>query len=138
MIHSHRTVLLIDDHDDFRNMMADLLTEFGYNVFEADEPMAALDAIARFRPDICLLDIYLPGMDGYDLAVRLRQRSPGILIIVVSGSQRDSTREDESGAMIDAFLTKPFTIKKLQDTLANATMRASVPENSRQNGTLAN
>lgn len=110
-------ILLVDDNEDFSRVTEEILMSAGYTVALAREPMAALDAIMRFQPDICLLDISLPGMDGYDLARRMRGWLPTLSIIAISGYSREPQREIESGAVLQAFLEKPFNYDALAAVL---------------------
>jgi CheY-like chemotaxis protein len=110
-------ILLVDDDKDYLEFTTRMLSSVGYSVTIATEPMAALDAVARFRPDVCLLDVDLPGMDGYDLATKMRGWMPALTIILVSGLSLEADREIESGAVIDQFIGKPFTYEHLDSIL---------------------
>jgi DNA-binding NarL/FixJ family response regulator len=77
------TVLIVDDHPSFRASARMLLECEGYEVIgEAEDGLGALDAVARLRPDVVLLDVQLPDIDGFEVAARLTEngRSPAIVL----------------------------------------------------------
>lgn len=113
-------VLIVDDNEDFCEVTAEILMAAGYSVVVTKEPMAALDAVEKFRPDVCLLDIGLPGMDGYDLARRMRGCLPGLHIVGISGGLHEPEREIEAGAVLQEFIGKPFNYEALVAALGNA------------------
>ncbi|HZH41613.1 MAG TPA: ATPase, T2SS/T4P/T4SS family, partial [Gemmatimonadales bacterium] len=108
-------VLLVDDEDSLRKVMKDLLERDGYNVTEARDGVQALDQVDRVGPDIIVLDLNLPGLDGYGVLSHLRSRpaTAGIPVIVLTakGDEDNEVRVFELGA--DDFLTKPFRARAL-------------------------
>jgi len=117
-------VLVVDDNDDTRELFADLLRARGYATELAHDAASALAiAIAR-PPDAAILDIGLPGVDGYELARQLRVL-PGLAqlrIIAVTGHSGDAHRRSASEAGIDRHLIKPI---RIVDLLAELPPRAS-------------
>ncbi len=113
------TVLLVDDEDTLRRVMKDLLVRDGFEVVEARTGAEALDQTDRHAPDIIVLDLNLPGMDGYAVLSELRSRptTRGIPVIVLTakGDEDNEVRVFELGA--DDFLTKPFRAKALTKRL---------------------
>ena len=113
------TVLLVDDEDTLRRVMKDLLVRDGFDVVEARTGAEALDQTDRHAPDIIVLDLNLPGMDGYAVLSELRSRpvTKGIPVIVLTakGDEDNEVRVFELGA--DDFLTKPFRAKALTKRL---------------------
>ncbi|MDB5796950.1 MAG: hypothetical protein JWP36_852 [Paucimonas sp.] len=107
------TILLVDDNRDLQSVMRPLLESFGHRVAFADEPMKAIDAALRSQPDVCIIDVVLPGMDGYDLAARLRKIAPHAGIVAMSANPREPDRECECGIYLDHYLNKPFTVDDL-------------------------
>lgn len=108
-------VLLVDDEDSLRKVMKDLLERDGYDVAEARDGVQALDQVDRVGPDIIVLDLNLPGLDGYGVLSHLRSRpaTAGIPVIVLTakGDEDNEVRVFELGA--DDFLTKPFRARAL-------------------------
>ena len=114
-----RKVLLVDDEDSLRRVMKDLLEREGYHVAEARDGVQALDQVDRVAPDIIVLDLNLPGLDGYGVLSHLRSRpmTAGIPVIVLTakGDEDNEVRVFEAGA--DDFLTKPFRARALSARL---------------------
>ena len=106
---TRRRVLVVDDNVDAADMLAALLAYEGHEVRVESNGVAALTAAAEFRPDVAFLDIGLPGMNGYELARRLRLDPAfgNIVLIAVTGwgQQEDRQRSHEAG--FDEHLTKP-------------------------------
>ena len=108
-------VLLVDDHNDVVEGLSRLLSVLGYEVRAAHNPLDALELARTFRPQIAILDIGLPTMDGYTLARELRSLladSPPMLIALSGyGQPQDRHRSDESGFVM--HLVKPIDIDEL-------------------------
>src|SRR5947209_3999753 len=112
-------VLLVDDEDSLRKVMRDLLERDGYDVTEARDGVQALDQIDRVGPDIIVLDLNLPGLDGYGVLSHLRSRpataSIPVIVLTAKGDEDNEVRVFELGA--DDFLTKPFRARALSARL---------------------
>ena len=113
------SVLLVDDEDSLRKVMKDLLTRDGYQVVEARTGIEALDQTDRHAPDIIVLDLNLPGMDGYSVLKELRTRPATqkipVIVLTAKGDEDNEVRVFELGA--DDFLSKPFRAKALSKRL---------------------
>ncbi len=113
------TVLLVDDEDTLRRVMRDLLVRDGYDVVEARTGVEALDQVDRHAPDVVVLDLNLPGMDGYSVLSELRSRAATreipVIVLTAKGDEDNEVRVFELGA--DDFLTKPFRAKALSKRL---------------------
>src|SRR5262245_9088148 len=112
-------VLLVDDEDSLRKVMRDLLEREGYVVTEARDGVQALDQVDRVGPDIIVLDLNLPGLDGYGVLSHLRSRpataSIPVIVLTAKGDEDNEVRVFELGA--DDFLTKPFRARALSARL---------------------
>lgn len=102
-------VLVVDDNVDAAEMMAALLEAHGHSVRVAHDAHAAIEAARQFAPDAAVLDIGLPGTDGYELARRLRAdtRTAGTRLVALTGWGQDGDRSRAADAGFDAHLTKP-------------------------------
>jgi PAS domain S-box-containing protein len=102
-------VLIVDDNEDAADVLASLLTKNGHDVQAVHDGIAALDIYESFRPDIVLLDISMPGMNGLELArhIRVRDSNPRPLIVAITGWNQpiDKLRSQEAG--FDLHLLKP-------------------------------
>lgn len=111
-------VLLVDDEIDMVKILARLLDKAGHQTRMVHEGVAALAALQTFDPEVVLLDIGLPGMDGYEVARKLREdpRGKALLLIAVTGYQADHERLEQAG--FDHHLIKPLSMRKLFALLA--------------------
>jgi two-component system cell cycle response regulator DivK len=102
-------VLLVDDFEDARLMYGEYLSRSGYRVTEAATGEEALERAQRERPDIILLDMLLPGLDGWEVTKRLKGASDtrSIPIIALSALALDRERDRSVRAGCDLFLAKP-------------------------------
>src|SRR3954447_12440147 len=112
-------VLLVEDEEQLRRVMKDLLQREGYRVAEARDGVQALDEVDRFAPDVIILDLNLPGLDGYGVLAQLRSRPATreipIMVLTAKGDEDNEVRVFELGA--DDFITKPFRAKALSARL---------------------
>ncbi len=116
------SVLLIEDNEDGREMMATMLAAFGYPVFQAADGLQGVSQAHACRPDAALVDIGLPGIDGYEVARRLRAdaatRAIRLIAVTGYGLPDDQRRVMEAG--FDQHLVKPVQIERLLEALAPA------------------
>ncbi|MFN7133713.1 MAG: response regulator, partial [Myxococcales bacterium] len=104
-----RRVLVVDDNIDAATLLAEALEAHGYAVALAHDGPAALQIARSFEPEVALLDIGLPVMDGFELAQRLRAQMPEEppLLIAISGYGQEADRERSRAAGFDAHFVKP-------------------------------
>lgn len=114
-------VLVVDDNGDAADTIASTLDALGYRTAVAYDGPCALEEAARFAPDVAVLDIGLPVMDGYELARRLRSRHRGLRLIALTGygQQRDRRRALEAG--FAEHLVKPVELPELLQAIAQQT-----------------
>jgi len=117
-----RRVLVADDNEDSAETMAMLLQALGHEVCIAHDGAQALEQARAFRPDVALLDIGMPRVDGYEAARRLRAEEWGRALVLVAltgwGQDEDRRRSEEAG--FDRHLIKPVDIDALQEVLRTA------------------
>ena len=116
----HR-ILVVDDEAPIAFMISMLLTAEGYVVSTAANGVEALQSIERSRPDLVMLDMRMPGMDGWGFARALRDRGVSLPILVMTAAQDAGQWAAEIGA--DAYLAKPFDIFEMLDAVARMTSR---------------
>jgi len=112
-------VMVVDDNEDAAQAVGEALELLGYEVHVMFGAPEALASEGRLRPDVCLLDIGLPGMDGYELAQRLRQQAGQrpLRLIAVTGYGQDSDRRRAAEAGFDNHFTKPVDLMTLDGLL---------------------
>jgi signal transduction histidine kinase/ActR/RegA family two-component response regulator len=114
-----RRILIVDDNRDAAQTLSELVEVWGYAVAVAFDPAEALQRAREFHPELVLLDIGLPVMNGYELAERLRG-IPGlekVLIAAITGYGQDGDRTRAKRAGIDAHLVKPVDGRRLREVL---------------------
>ena len=119
---SVRRVLVVDDNGDAAELLARVMDQLGCETRTAHDGPSALALIESFRPELALLDIGLPVMDGYELARHLRQRSDAepIRLVAVTGYGQKSDVERAFAAGFDEHLTKPVKLELLEALLSSA------------------
>ncbi|MDB5310551.1 MAG: luxQ 2 [Gemmataceae bacterium] len=123
------SILLVDDNVDGAESLAALLRLVGHDVRLAHDGPVAVDAAVGFRPDTVILDIGLPGMNGYDVARRLRAtpETAAAVLIAVTGYGRDEDRRQAHEAGFDHHLVKPVEFVTLRQLLATVAASARAP-----------
>jgi CheY-like chemotaxis protein len=117
---ARRRVLIVEDNDDAREMLRHLLERTGHEVHEAPDGLTGLDRALALRPDAAVIDIGLPGLDGYQVARRVRAAGlADILLIAVTGYGQAGDRQRSGEAGFDAHLTKPVDPLALESLLEN-------------------
>jgi len=110
-------VLVVDDNADGRRMLRLLVKLWGHEAREAPDGPSALDAAESFRPDVVLLDIGLPGMSGYEVARRVRQRALDVRLVAVTGHGAPDDLREARDAGFDHHLLKPCDPGEVQRLL---------------------
>jgi two-component system cell cycle response regulator DivK len=110
-----KRILVVEDQEDNRQILRDLLGSAGYKMDEAENGEQALAAIAVQRPDLILMDIQLPVMDGYEATRRIKADPllKTIPIIVVTSYALSGDESKARAAGCDAYVTKPYSPREL-------------------------
>ena len=134
-------VLLVDDYPDAREMYSEYLEFCGFEVVEAGNGMEALQRAADENPDIILMDLSLPVMDGWEATRRLKadNRTASIPVVALTGHALAGISEGAKRAGCDAFVTKPCLpedlVKEIRKVLDESS--TSTPKKGRRSGTYA-
>ena len=112
-------VMIVDDNEDAANMLAMLMEAAGHQVSVENHARQVIDQARRFLPNVCLLDIGLPEIDGNELARQLRRLSEltNVILIAVTGYGQEQDRENAFAAGFDFHFTKPLNSRKLATLL---------------------
>jgi CheY-like chemotaxis protein len=110
-------VLVVDDNEDSAASLGDLLSRWGHETQTAHDGRHALVVARKWQPEIILLDIGLHGMDGYEVARRLREDSAtaGVLLVALTGYGQEEDRLRSREAGFEQHLTKPVEPGRLQE-----------------------
>lgn len=116
----HR-ILVVDDNKDSATTLAMMLRLLGNEVRTANDGFEAIEVAESFRPDVALLDIGLPRMDGYETAQRIRRQAGGeeMYLIAATGWSRDDDRQRATEAGFDTHMVKPVDLAALESLLAS-------------------
>jgi two-component system, chemotaxis family, chemotaxis protein CheY len=112
-----RTVLVADDAALVRMILREILRAEGYSVSEAVNGRDAVERFSEIRPDVAILDITMPEMDGLSALREILQRDPRAQVIVVSAQSRSELQEQALAAGAADFIAKPFPPQRLLDSV---------------------
>ena len=121
-------MLVVDDEPMLRNLLARLLQLEGYEVLEAADGQAALDIVAKEKPDLVLLDVMLPARSGLDALGDLR-RTSDVPVILVSALAEEADRVAGLKMGADDYVTKPFSAPELSARVESVLRRAAMRAN---------
>jgi DNA-binding response OmpR family regulator len=111
------TALVVEDDDPIAELVESVLTEEGLTVVRSRTGHEAMQASERFRPDIVLLDLGLPGVYGTSIASALKARWRDLPILVVSALSDETVARDAAECGAAAYLTKPFELEQLTEAV---------------------
>ncbi len=114
-----RRILIVDDNLDAREALARLLELAGHEVYQAADGPAGLEAASLSRPDVAIIDIGLPGMNGFEVARRLKAGAPQVRLIALTGYGHGDHRRMGDEVGFETYLLKPVAFETLQRALAN-------------------
>ena len=123
-----RRILVVEDQEDNRRILRDLLTSAGYEIIQAENGEEALAAAARERPDLILMDIQLPGMDGLQATALLKAdavtRDIPVIALTALAMKGDEARIRAAGC--DGYIGKPLAYRDFLATIAAHLVKASL------------
>lgn len=116
-----KKILVVDDEPDISKLIKARMESAGYSVFTAFDGAEALKAVKENMPDLILLDVMLPKMDGYQVCRLLKfdEKSKHIPIIMLTARAGESDKEKSVEAGADAYLTKPFQTEELLSKISS-------------------
>ncbi|AZG46087.1 response regulator transcription factor [Gordonia insulae] len=125
-------VLVVDDEENIRELLSVSLKFQGYEVSTAENGPAAIDRCRTFKPDVLVLDVMMPGMDGFGLLRRLR--ADGVAAPALFLSARDSVEDKINGLTIggDDYVTKPFSLEEVVARLQVLLRRSGFDEQAKE------
>jgi two-component system cell cycle response regulator DivK len=110
-----KRILVVEDQEDNRQIIRDMLSATDYEIMEAESGEEALAAVAKQRPDLILMDIQLPGMDGYEATRRIKADPAlrSIPIIAVTSYALSGEEQKARAAGCDEYVPKPYSPRQL-------------------------
>lgn len=113
-------LLLVEDFDDTRLVLRLQLEEKGFIVFEAENGQVAVEKAIREKPDVILMDLTLPLMDGFAATKLIRQNEAlkNVPVIAITAHQEVDFRSDAKASGFDAYVTKPIDVNWLKDLIS--------------------
>ena len=107
-------ILLVDDEENYRELIAKVLTKAGYTVLQAADGMGALSLLERSNVDLVISDILMPVLNGYALVARLREKWPNMPVILTTGFLSPDAAKSMMKGSVD-FIPKPINAETLLD-----------------------
>ena len=110
-------ILVIDDEPSIRDLLDTLLSRKGYDVILTDSGQKGLEVFRRARPDVVVLDLKMPGMDGLTVLQQVRSLNPKQPVIVLTGAGTPETEQQVRALGVTEFVEKAFSLHLLGDSL---------------------
>ena len=112
-----KKVLIVDDSGFTRNIHKQIVTSQGYEVVEAGSGTEGVEMFAREKPDLVMIDLLMPDMDGMEAVGKILEVDPAAKTVICSTDKQKARREDAQKIGVLAFLTKPVNAEKIAETL---------------------
>lgn len=122
-------ILIVDDAKAIRDILSKALPLMGFEAAVASNGNEALNLFLTNSFDLVLTDLEMPDLDGWTLAIRIKDKSPNTPVVLITGSEKKAVMERLKGSCIDSILFKPFTLEDLQKTV-----QTMLDERLRENG----
>jgi two-component system alkaline phosphatase synthesis response regulator PhoP len=129
-------ILIIDDEPSILNLVSAYLKPEGYQIYTATDGMTGLKAARAFKPDLIVLDIMLPGLDGIELLTRLRRES-GVYVILLTAKTEEVDKIVGLSVGADDYVTKPFSPRELTARIKAGLRRLQGASSATRSDTLA-
>jgi len=123
-------ILIVDDEQTVRDVLAEFFTEQGYEVATADSGADALRGLPETRPDLVLLDVRMPGIDGVETLRRLRTIAPGVSVIMVTANEDVALARTTLKLGALDYVAKPFDFAYLERSVVAGLAHAGAPSRS--------
>ncbi len=127
-----KSILIVDDEQSIRESLTGILLDEGFTPFSVESGEAAIDKVSEERPDLILLDIWMPGMDGMETLSRIRDIYPDQLVVMMSGHGTIETAVKATKLGAYDFIEKPLSIEKVLLCIHNAAKVGQLVEENRE------
>lgn len=120
-------ILIVEDAADVAEILETALSKDGHEILRAEDGLAGIEAVWRFKPDLILLDIGLPVVDGLTVLRRLRESGNQVAIIMVTGRVEDADKVEGLTAGSDDYICKPFSLDEVRARVGAVQRRLALP-----------
>ena len=110
-------ILIVDDSKDIRDILSKVLSLMGFEAAVASNGHEALNLFLTNSFDLVLTDLEMPDLDGWTLALHIKDKSPNTPVVLITGSEKEAVMERLKGSCIDSILFKPFMLEDIQKTV---------------------
>jgi CheY-like chemotaxis protein len=117
MAANFRRILVVDDNEIVRIVVTKMISRLGYEVLATDSGEKGLSLFLKNQFDLVITDFEMPGMDGIELAIRIKEKSPFTLVILMTGHGKNPTLAKLSGTLVDQALFKPFGLQEIAEKI---------------------
>ena len=107
-------ILIIEDEEEFVWLLRRKLEKEGYDIVSASDGVSGLELVQKKEPNLVLLDVMMPRMNGWELSRIIKERSPDTPVVVISGSYDDKLWEKVNMNWVDAIFIKPFKPEEIE------------------------
>jgi len=123
MAANFRRILVVDDNEIVRIVVTKMISRLGYEVLATDSGEKGLSLFLKNQFDLVITDFEMPGMDGIELAIRIKEKSPFTLVILMTGHKKNSTLTKLNGSSVDQALFKPFGLQEIAEKIQSVLNR---------------
>ncbi len=113
----NKKILVVDDADFLRTIVEDILTHCGHTVLQAKDGQEGLSMLSEEDVDVCLLDIHMPGMDGFEVLKKIKQNNPELKVVMISALAQENNVRMALQLGADSFVVKPFSAECLVERI---------------------
>ena len=126
---SRSKILIVDDTKAIRDTLSDMLSVMGFEVTVASSGNEGLSLFPKNSFDLVITDLQMPDLDGWTLALHVKDKSPNTPVVLITGSEKKKVMEKLKGSCVDSVMFKPFTLEDIQETV-----RIMLDERLRESG----
>lgn len=118
------TILVVDDEEMTRKLLRLMLERDGFNIVEAEDGLLALEAVHRYQPDVVILDVMMPNLDGFATCKQIRQQpeTANLPVILLSARSQQDAYNEGARAGANCYMTKPISRPTLIQTINDLLM----------------
>jgi len=111
-------LLIVDDQKGIRKLLIEVFAKYSNEIEECANGQAALEIIPRFKPDLIIMDVKMPGMSGFDVLKKLREKGNQTRVVLMTAYSDPNYLDCAKALGVEKFLFKPFDINELKNVLA--------------------